>query len=402
MVTMQSIQFNIRKLIALLFVLNVFSAYSFTTHATAGYAYSMGGLTTSVQQIINTANNWAYCGYTSYYNTDITYSYLSSSSVLNSDILYFSGSGSQNSVKLEDNLYLISGSSNGTNKVGLSGYTLSNTKLAIFNSSYSASTASGTSNICTKARNRGADAAIGWVYGLSVDDSTKWQSRFQSYCVSHHKVNIAMDYADSFTDYDSNANTKSHLIYGNWEQYISNSKDTSDESSDTVKDNRVVNIDTIKCQYDNIDYDAISQAIQSYNSDFDAAQYDVTTTSTSQDNSSFVVDYTLNINGYTTNSGYTFIFHDNEADVFYDNTIQTAGDTKNPADTATAQLQRNEAIQAANTEFAAITGNNRITQQDVVLYYDIVNNQSYYKILTEYQDIDDGCYGTIVTMYAIR
>ena len=51
--------------------------------ATANFAFSMGGLTTSVQQIIDTANNWALCGYTSYYNTDITYSYLSSSNVLN-------------------------------------------------------------------------------------------------------------------------------------------------------------------------------------------------------------------------------------------------------------------------------------------------------------------------------
>lgn len=401
---MQSIQFNIRKLIALLFVLNVFSAYSFTTHATAGYAYSMGGLTTSVQQIINTANNWAYCGYTSYYNTDITYSYLSSSSVLNSDILYFSGPGSQNSIKLEDNLYLISGSSNGTNKVGLSGYTLSNTKLAIFNSSYSASTASGTSNICTKARNRGADAAIGWVVDLPINDSAKWQSRFQSYCVNHHQVYEAMDYADSFSDYDYNYKVKNHIVYGNWNQYISlySSKGTSNKSSDTIKDDRVVNIDTIKCQYNDIDYDAISQAIQSYNSDFDAAQYDVTTTSTSQDNSSFVVDYTLNIGGYSTNSGYTFIFHDNKTDVFYDNTIQTIRSTRNTVNAETTQLQRDNAIQAANTEFSAISGNNRITQQDAVLYYDIANNQSYYKVFTEYQDIDDGCYGTLVTMYAIR
>ena len=117
--------------------------------ATSGYAYSMGGLSTSVQQIIDTANNWALCGYNSYYNTDITYYYLSLSSVLNSDILYFSGPAEQNSVKLENGLYITSGYNNGTSEVGLCTYTLSYNKLAVFNAGY---TASGTSNICTVAK----------------------------------------------------------------------------------------------------------------------------------------------------------------------------------------------------------------------------------------------------------
>ena len=149
---------ELRKTITALLASSVLAvSVSTNANATSGYAYSMGGLSTSVQQIINTANNWALCGYTSFYNTDITYSYLSSSSVLNSDILYFSGPGAQNSLQLENNLYIISGNSNGTSQVGLSDYTLSNTKIVVFNSSYSAD---GTSNICTKSRNRGADATL--------------------------------------------------------------------------------------------------------------------------------------------------------------------------------------------------------------------------------------------------
>ena len=231
-------------------------------NATAGYAYSMGGLTTSVQQIIDTANNWAFCGYTSFYNTDITYSYLSSSSVLNSDILYFSGYGGQNAVELENNLYLVSGSGNSTTQVGLNGYTLSNTRLVVFNACY---TASGTSNICTVARTRGADAAIGWKGGLTSADSTKWQARFQSYLVSGHKVHIAMDYADSFSDYYSNANTKYHLVYGNWTQYISlnasSSSGDTQESQNVRGDDRVVPIQEITCSYDDVTIEDLKNAI---------------------------------------------------------------------------------------------------------------------------------------------
>lgn len=62
---------NMKKLMkCLLSTLSVtvfLGGVSTNVHATAGYAYSMGGLSTSVQQIIDTANNWALCGYTSYY-----------------------------------------------------------------------------------------------------------------------------------------------------------------------------------------------------------------------------------------------------------------------------------------------------------------------------------------------
>ena len=200
---------NVSKIVASLLMVSVFSAgASADVSATSGYAYSMGGLSTSVQQIIDTANNWALCGYNSYYNTDITYYYLSLSSVLNSDILYFSGPAEQNSVKLENGLYITSGYNNGTSEVGLCTYTLSYNKLAVFNASY---TASGTSNICTVAKLKGADAAIGWVGTLYTSDSTLWQSRFQSYLVSGHQVHISMDYADSFSDY---ANNTSFQVFG--------------------------------------------------------------------------------------------------------------------------------------------------------------------------------------------
>ena len=374
---------------------------SVNVNATSGYAYSMGGLSTSVQQIINTANSWALCGYSSYYNTDITYSYLSSSSVLNSDILYFSGPGGQNMVQLENNLYIVSGYGNTTSQVGLSGYTLSNTKLVVFNSGY---TASGTSNICTKARNRGADAAIGWESTLTSDDSTLWQSRFQSYLVSGHKVNISMDYADSFSDYDSNTNTKNHLVYGNWTQYISLyvnvlPNDDVQEEQSTRGDERVVPIQEITCSYDDVTIEDLENAISAYDSDFDAADYELSVASTSEDDTSFVVDVTKKISNFSTSSGYTFIFHDNKAGVMYDNTINS--DDTELRDSTISEKADRSVNEAYLTAAADKEDGYYITSQTAEKYCNLETGRFYNKVLTECKEINGECYYSYSTLVPI-
>ena len=376
-----------------LIVLSIIMLLCITTsvNATSGYAYSMGGMTTSVQQIINSANTWALCGYTSYYNTDITYSYLSSSSVLNSDILYFSGPGNQNNVQLENNLYIVSGGSNGTTDVGLSGYTLSNTRLVVFNACY---TASGTSNICTVARTKGADAAIGWKGGLTSADSTKWQQRFQSYLVSGHKVHISMDYADSFSDYNNNLNTKNHLVYGNWTQYISlnasSSSGDTQESQNVRGDDRVVPIQEITCSYDDVTIEDLENAIAAHNSDFDAGDYELSVASTSEDNTSFVVDVTKKIGDFSTSSGYTFIFHDNKTNVMYDNTINDEGvELRDNTLSEKADRGVNEAYRTAAAEKE---DGYYITSQTAEKYCDLETGRFYNKILTECKEIDGECY----------
>lgn len=386
-----------KLIISALLAMSLELGIALNVNATSGYAYSMGGLSTSVQQIINTANNWAFCGYTSYYNTDITYSYLSSSSVLNSDVLYFSGPGGQNAVKLESNLYLISGSSNGSTKVGLSGYTMSNTRLVIFNAGY---TASNTSNICTTARARGADAAIGWISTLTSDDSTKWQSRFQSYLVSGHKVHISMDYADSFSDYDSNANTKYHLVYGNWTQYISlyvssSSSDTQEEQI-LRSDDRVVPIDEITCSYDDVTIEDLGSAIATHNSGFDAGDYELSVASTSENNSSFVVDVTKKIGDFSTSSGYTFIFHDNKTDVMYDNTFDDEG--VELRDNTLSEKADRSIDEAYRTAAAEKEDGYYITSQTAEKYCDLETGRFYNKILTECKEINGECYYSYSTL----
>lgn len=385
----------LKTMLSSLLVISGFAYSNLPVNATAGYAYSMGGLTTSVQQIIDSANNWALCGYSSYYNTDITYSYLSNSSVLNSSVVYMSGPGSQTQVQLEDNLYFTSGNGNGSTKVSVSSYTLSQSKLYVFNAGW---TASGTTNICTVTRNHGSKAVLGWGGGISVNDSTKWESRFQYKLRIGSTIYAALVYADSFSDYDYNSYIKNHFLCGDETQIItwSSSSSVSDEQDRGV-DDREVPIDEIKCTYDNIDYDAISDAISAYYSDFDMSDYEVSVASTSKDNTSFVIDVTKKVGDFSTSSGYTFVFHDEKTDVMYDNTIDNRSRISGLSEkSAKASISEGEAYRiAAESKDEGYY----IIDQSVTKYCDLETGKLYNKVYTECKENNGECcysYSTFV------
>ena len=393
---------KIKKIIAtVILATGLLMGISSEANATSGYAYSMGGLTTPVSQIISTANNWALCGYTSYYNTDITYSYLSNINVLNSDVLYFSGPGNQNSVLLENNLAITSGSNNGSTEVGLGWYTLTNTKLAIFNACY---TASGTSNICTTARNHAADAALGWVGGLTNNDSTSWQSRFQSYLVSGHTLLASVNYADSFSDYNSNYNTKDHVVYGNYSQYISlyanpSSSNETEEMQTLRDDDRVVQITELTCDYDDVSPDVFEDVISAYDKDFDMSDYELSYVSTSTDNSSFVVDNTKKIGDFSTSSGYTFVFNDSKTDVMYDNTIDNdVLVLRDSRMSEKADLIVNDALTTASCD---AKDGYTIVDQQTSKYCDLNTGKFYLKVLTECKETNGECYYSYATLVPV-
>ena len=100
-------------------------------------------------------------GYSSWYSTNPTYSYLNSSYVLNSDILYFSAHGSQDGIYLPNNLSLHDGYGASGNAVDIRNFSLSNTKLVIYDACLTASNGDGSGiNLCTTTRDRGANADV--------------------------------------------------------------------------------------------------------------------------------------------------------------------------------------------------------------------------------------------------
>ena len=307
--------------------------------------------------------------------------------------------GSQTKVKLENNLYFTSGTCNGTTEVGVSNYTLSQAKLYVFNAGY---TASGTSNICTVTRNHGAKAVLGWIGGMITSDSTKWQQRFQLKCRSGYSLSSAINYADSFIDYEMNSVIKNHQLYGNYTQTITWTGSSSvGNEPDRDVDDREVSIDTIECSYNNVDNDAIADTISAYAPDFDMSDYEISAVSTSDDNTSFVVDVIRKVGDFDTSCGYTFIFHDEKADVMYDNTNGSQLElSRNSLALKSAKADTN-ADAAYDTAAKGIDEGYYITDQFITKYCDIETGIFYNKVYSECKEINGDCYYSYSTLAPI-
>lgn len=200
-----------------------------------------------------------------------------------------------------------------------------------------------------------------------------------------------MDYADSFSDYSSNLNTKKHAVYGNWTQYISLyvnvlPNDDVQEEQSTRGDDRLVPIQEITCSYDDVTIEDLKNAIAAYDSDFDTDDYELSVASTSEDDTSFVVDVTKKIGDFSTSSGYTFIFHGNKADVMYDNTIETEG--VELRDSTLSEKSDKTINEAYRTAAAEKEDGYYITSQTVDKYCDLETGRFYNKVLTECKEIN--------------
>lgn len=398
---------NLKKILSIILVITLISCTTTNVSATKGYAYSMGGEFHSGSDVISAADYWALCGYNSYYNNSPTYSYVSSADRLNSDILYFSAHGNRHLIKLKNNIYVTDGVNNSSSKeVGIKSYSLSNTKLVVYDA---CSTAEGTSNLCTVTRDRGADTVIGWKVSIGVDDAYKWEKRFQEYCARGYKINLAVEYADSFTDYDDNSSIKSHTIYGNKTQVIKKksassvtalSKDTICKELETK--NRIVDIPEIVSSYENVDFNAIEKTISDKFEGFIPSDYEKTITPTDLENNSFVVDYTLKYGEFSTQSGYTLIFRDNKATAIYDNTITLTKSkymTANCVDNIDTYVP--DALEYAGSIVEDMDDGSFVTEQSWKPYYDIETGLTYINVFTTYDYMSSGCYGAFSTLYQI-
>lgn len=399
---------KIKHIIVTALALVISIATTINVSAYSNYAYSMGGEFFSGNDVIQAADYWALCGYNSFYNINPTYSYVSTSNILNSDILYFSAHGNQHLIKLKNNIYVTDGHNNASaDKVGIMDYSLTNTKLVVYDA---CGTAAGTSNLCTQTRSSGADAVIGWRVSILSNDARKWQTRFQDYCALGYKVHLAMDYADSFNDYSDNTTIKNHLIYGNWTQVIkktslSSINNLSEETlqNDSKMLSRIHDIPEIYSKYEYIQTDSIEKSIKSIYKNFDKKNYKMTVISTSENNNNFVVDYNLMNGEFITNKGFTIIFRDNVASTIYNNFIDEKVEKKCSANLNAIDYQRyvNIALDKATSEAKALNEKNIVTSQTWKPYYDIDNDRYYILVSTIYDCENSGCLGAFSTYQCI-
>lgn len=376
------------KIIVSIFLsLSLVFVSSLSASAQAGYSYAFGGefylpkYGYNYEDIKMVADYAALMNYHSYYNGELTYSYVNSQR-LNSDLTYFSCHGDQNGLYFPENgLTINRGNSNGSTIIGLSSWNLTNNKLMVFDA---CSTAAGTSNICTTAISRGADCVLGWYKDISTE-SINWLERFYNRLATGNTISAAVTYADSFNDYSSNSYLKNHRLYGNGNQKI---KRTSLSSVSSVQlndkeDERIHYITKTTFSYDNNDYSILENIIKKEFPMFDLNRYKIKVSSTSIDNKDFVVDFNEIVNGCWTSSGYTMIFTNETCDIIYDNTINS----QNKLVEAKAFNVTEDAITISEAKQQAatyISSKDKIIEQKYEKCYDLQSNRYYYRIYTSF------------------
>ena len=364
------------------------------------YAFSVGGEFHNGEDVIDAAENWKLCGYSSKYDINPTVNALDYDG-LNSEVVYFSSHGSQHRISLLNEVYLSDGLTTVTpGTVEIDNYTLPKAQLYIYDACLTASNTDGTGkNLCTETIATGVDCVIGWTKEIGVPDAYAWQTRFQSKLVAGASVKSAADYANTFS-YNNNSTIKAWLIYGNQNLVINQNETTN------LADSYIVNDSSLKCttiQYDTYDINTLKEILMQEYENFSTDPAIVTITYTNREETDYVIDYYYTHAGFTTDSGYSIIVNNGYITHIRDNTIESTQEialyesTSIPEITyetmVAASAQAEEHINVLGEEYS-------IVEQYADKYYDIIENKYYYRIMSVYK-IPDGSYGAIFTMYEI-
>ena len=369
---------------------------SLSVHAYNGRAYSIGcvygasgnNLDTS-QAVIQAANYYSLTGYASYYNTEPTYSYINSNRI-QSDIVLFDGHGNYRQMQF---ISLDRGGDyhcgidygtgfygqNGCHYVGLQNYSFSNAvRLMIF---AGCETAKGDDNLPSRAVYwSGANASIGWQEVIYQVDCQKWLSRMSDYLSRGYEIYQAMDYADSFSDYYSNASIKSHIIWGDWHQVLKRAKSLRAEPTD----GRIFSA-SLEMPANKLNLSSIESAIQTHDAAFSLQDYSITVTENQKgDDQKFIVDLNRKIGDFVTDSGYTIIFRNNKAIQVYNNSKSLPlTRAAIPSASQNAQAQALEKARQSFLQNSSLSSND-ILSEEVSCKYDTATGTPYYLVMITY------------------
>ena len=396
-----------RQIVAFGMAIVLMFSLAISAGAVAGRAYSIGGEFHNGDDVRSACDYFGLCGYSSWYSTNPTYSYLNSSYVLNSDILYFSSHGNQYCIQLLNNVYLHDGRWAMGNAIDIRNFSLTNTKLVIYDACSTASNGDGSGrNLCTTTRDRGANAVLGWRVTIYANSAFEWQKRFQNRLALGHTITNAVAYADQFSYSDNGI--KSHTLYGNGNQVIKKSKAAASASlQEEFPEQRQIAISPLQATYATLSYDRVAEAITEQLPGFDASDYRVVCTQTSEDGKNFVIDYTKRVGEFLTDSGYTVVFQNGRADTVYDNTVSMPLSLRFAARGNALPPQITEQAQQAAFAQAAQTVRNRndgsvIKEQRGEPYYEIETGSYYYRVFTEYYAGGTEAVGAFETLYALQ
>ncbi len=399
---------RIKKSLSLVLSLIVLCAcFSYPVFASGSYpyagAYSIGGEFLNGADVISACDYWALCGYSSYYHDNPTFSYVNSNK-LNAYVLYFSAHGNQDAIYLLNNIrvsdgYIIPNSTT----VDISTYTLDRPKLYVYDACLTASNGDGTGiNLCSVTHAAGADCVIGWTTSIGVNDSFAWQQRFQNQLALGWTVQNAANYANGFS-YNDNTSIKAWKIYGNKNIVIKVSSSSS--ISPYVENEGYSYLDLTE---ENIyavtsDQEFFNSVLEKKFPDIILDNYNVTFTYTNDEKADYVVDYTYQVDNYSTKIGYSFIINDNRIIGIQANNIDYLKDgTLSLRDIPTVnELTIRNAYDSANEQVAARRDGSAVTEQKGEAFFDVATSTFYYRVMTVYKT-GEGGYGAFFTFEKIK
>ncbi|MFS1518657.1 hypothetical protein V1503_19665 [Bacillus sp. SCS-151] len=392
----------------------------------ADYAYSVGtdyadgswwesGVDTS-QSAMDAATDFALAGYSSYYNIKPTVAYFQGDAPdgnprMESDILFFAGHANNELMTWNyDNkggdykvgVYYTNGFVSSTTDytyVGLNDYNLNGTKLMVF---AGCETASGSTNLLTKATDNGADSAVGFVDKVATASATKWRGKFTDAIGLGKSISQAITYADSFSYDDDRVLTstyegsgslivKQSNFYKSQEDFLNKSL-VSKESKETpvigekIKEKQKelpVNKD-IKFDFQNEDYTEIVNYISSIEDMFNLGDYTTKIKEKEDGNGSITFNYT--IDSIETNVKYTAVIEDNLLTTIYLNGKLPKKEEK-PSTKKVSADQLTQLLDNVPTD-----EDYRVVNQFIKEKIDLESNQQYIVAITDYEHIPSGTF----------
>lgn len=263
----------------------------------------------------------------------------------------------------------------GYDYTGINNFYMNKTDIVIF---LSCNTGEGSDNLVTAAKSQGSKVSIGWKEKI-YDDAAMWVERFMISLNSGGTINTAIDYANSYL-YPHSSSKAYYIALGNASYKNMTLKNLQSQSIVNIRSENERKIYTLNGNYN---YSQLEEELKRKFSIENIKDYEVNYT---KNESYDIIDYTLLINGFKSQLGYT-VFKYPDKIIIYDNTTNEIEQINNYAKNVTTNnnLSFNETeiieqVLAQYTEKFNKLSNKKIKLESTLKRFDISNNKYYFDI----------------------
>ncbi len=263
----------------------------------------------------------------------------------------------------------------GYDYTGINNFYMNKTDIVIF---LSCNTGEGSDNLVTAAKSQGSKVSIGWKEKI-YDDAAMWVERFMISLNFGGTINTAIDYANSYL-YPHSSSKAYYIALGNASYKNMTLKNLQSQSIVNIRSENERKIYTLNGNYN---YSQLEEELKRKFSIENIKDYEVNYT---KNESYDIIDYTLLINGFKSQLGYT-VFKYPDKIIIYDNTTNEIEQINNYAKNVTTNnnLSFNETeiieqVLAQYTEKFNKLSNKKIKLESTLKRFDISNNKYYFDI----------------------